>query len=310
MRLVVLLCLIMIFGCQNRRGIASSNRLQAGSYDFYLTHDGLQRKYILYLPQGYQNEKTYPLVMAFHGGGGNARIQATDRFYRLISSADKNGYVIVFPNGVGVNGGERLATWNAGLCCGQARDKKVDDVGFARELVKEISTKVKIDKRRVFATGISNGAMMSYRLACEAPDLIRSIAAVAGTDNTVSCPGQKTVSILHIHSLQDEHVRYQGGRGEAAVRDDIVNDFVSVPATIEKWVKRNGCQKDPARVFSNESAYCDEYSCKESTTVKLCVTKDGGHSWPGGSKPLPRGPQPSQAINATEVIWEFFANQK
>ncbi len=298
---------LFLVSCQAPRVSASRLPLGPGQFDLSLSHEGRERSYILYLPKGYSAEKQFPLVLAFHGGGGNARIQATDRFYQFISSADKHGYVVVFPNGTGALGGDRLATWNAGLCCGKARDNKVDDVGFVRALLRELAPQVSFDPKRVFATGMSNGAMMAYRLACEAPELIRAVGAVAGTDNTTSCAPKRAVSILHIHSLHDEHVNFNGGRGAAAAGADQVNEFVSVPATVAAWKKHNACGEAAERVSETALSYCDRYRCKDGARVQLCVTKDGGHSWPGGQKPLARGPRPSQAFNATELIWQFFS---
>lgn len=280
---------------------------QPGFFTYSILDGGRLRFYKLYVPKRYDTNKFYSLVVALHGGGGDMEIQSTDKYYKLISTADREDFVVLFPNGYSKFKSGKLGTWNAGKCCASARDEKIDDVGFIRKAVSNVQSQIKIDSKKVFATGMSNGAMMAYRLACEASDLFRAIAPVAGTDNTEKCQPAKGVSVLHIHSLKDEHVKFTGGRGDDAVAEEFITDFVSVPATVEKWVKLNGCQRPLTRRLAVKNAYCDEaVECRDGAIVRLCVTEDGGHSWPGGSKPLRRGPSPSKAIDATELAWKFF----
>jgi polyhydroxybutyrate depolymerase len=121
---------------------------------------------------------------------------------------------------------------------------------------------------------MSNGGMMSYRLACEAPHLFKEIAAVAGTDNTNSCTPTEPVDILHIHAKDDTLVKFEGGIGKDIPDPTQVNDFTSVDATIAKWVKLNECAQIPKRVLQKPGAYCDLYSgCKKGVRVQLCVTE-------------------------------------
>jgi polyhydroxybutyrate depolymerase len=167
---------------------------QPGDYRFTLVHDGLTRQYRVHVPASYTRQTPAPLLVALHGGGGNMDYQADDTTYGLISQFEREGFVAVFPNGYSALQSGKLATWNAGNCCGAARDKQVDDVGFIREMVRRITRQMTIDPQRIYATGMSNGAMMSYRLACEMSDVFSAIAAVAGTDNTRVCQPAKAVS--------------------------------------------------------------------------------------------------------------------
>jgi len=274
-----------------------------GDQDFTLQHGGLTRHYRVHVPPSYRPEQATALVLAFHGGGGNMAIQANDRYYGQISQADQLGYVVAFPNGYSRLPGGKLATWNAGACCGAARDKNIDDVGFVRALLAQLKQQLNVDPARVFADGISNGGMMSYRLACEMADSFTAIAAVAGTDNTLSCTPSRPVSVLHIHARDDDRVLFNGGAGSQATQ---MTDFVSVPKNMAKWAALNGCQPEPKRVLEVADAHCEAYSgCRGGAQVKLCVTETGGHSWPGGRKPL-GGAQGSNAISATELIGDFF----
>ncbi|WP_422018424.1 alpha/beta hydrolase family esterase [Roseateles sp.] len=266
------------------------------------------RKVLVHLPTRYDEAKPAPLVLAFHGGGGHAGYMADDEKYGLQKKADEAGFVVAFPNGYSKFPGGRLATWNAGGCCGDARDRNVDDVAFARAVVAAIQAKYAIDATRVFATGMSNGGMLVHRLACEAPDVFRAVASVAGTDATTSCAPSRPISVLHIHARDDDHVLFNGGAGPNAFRDERkVMAFVSVPETISRWVQRDHCATPAQRTLDTPGAFCETHTgCAGGTSVQLCVTDTGGHSWPGATT-VRRGKAPaSTALDANDVIWRFF----
>ncbi len=278
-----------------------------GDYIFSFSHNGLNRFYKIHVPKNYNFGGKGTLLLALHGGGGDMLHQSKDRFYKQISKSEADGYVVVFPNGYSKFSTGKYATWNAGKCCADARDKNIDDVGFIRELISKVSQQLNIDSKRIYSTGMSNGGMMSYRLACEMPETFQGIAAVAGTDNTIDCNPKSPISILHIHAKDDDHVLFNGGIGSEASDKAQITDFQSVPATITKWVKFNGCNEKPARVLETSGAYCDLYSgCKNNVKVQLCVTESGGHSWPGGEKFWKRGQSNSKAISANDIMWDFF----
>jgi polyhydroxybutyrate depolymerase len=288
------------------RSDAGGSIAGAGDYTFSMKHGGLERRYRVHVPKSYVPGKPVPLVFALHGGGGNMDYQATDEYYGLISKSEREGFVVVFPNGYSRLRSGKFATWNAGNCCGGARDANADDVGFIREVVADVTRRVSVDRSRIYATGMSNGGLMSYRLACEMSDVFSAIAPVAGTDNTRACSPTRAVSVLHIHARNDTHVLFDGGAGPGARDKSKVTDFTSVPATVAKWVGLNGCAPTPRRILDKPGVYCEVYApCRDKAEVQLCVTEGGGHSWPGGHKP--RGDEaPSQAISANDVMWEFF----
>jgi polyhydroxybutyrate depolymerase len=277
-----------------------------GDYTFTMEHGGATRMYRVHVPVNYSSSRPTPMVLSFHGGGGNMEYQADDKYYGLITKSENAGFIAVFPNGSSRLRSGKLATWNAGICCGRARDENVDDVGFVREIVVQLKTRLNIDPNRIFANGMSNGGMMSYRLACEMADTFRAIAAVAGTDGTKQCSPSRPVSILHIHARDDDRVLFNGGAGKESQQ---MADFVSVPDTVAKWVRQNGCNATPTRVLDRPGATCDAYrDCRDGTEVRLCVTDSGGHSWPGGVK-VRTGEPGSTAINATDVIWDFYSTR-
>jgi polyhydroxybutyrate depolymerase len=283
--------------------------IKPGDYRFSFQHNGLTRTYRVHLPASYKPAIAVPLLFALHGGGGNMDFQADDAKYGLISKSEHEGFVVVFPNGYSKLPGGKLATWNAGNCCAAARDEQVDDVGFIREVLTRVTQQVNVDYKRMYATGMSNGAMMAYRLACEMSEVFSGIAAVAGTDNTKSCEPDMPVSVLHIHAKNDSHVLFNGGAGPDSVKASLVTNYVSVADTIVKWTKLNACALPPNRTLNNPAAFCQVYApCAGGSEVQLCVTETGGHSWPGGEK-LRGSEPPSQAISAVDVMWDFFNRQ-
>ena len=274
-----------------------------GDYRFSFVHDGLTREYLVHVPKSYRGGPT-PMLLALHGGGGDADFQADDSKYKLIGKSEQAGFIVVFPNGYSRMPSGILATWNAGACCGPAVKNSIDDVGFIRTVIARVEQQANVDRRRIFATGMSNGAMMSWRLACEAPE-IRAIAAVEGTDNTGSCHPAHPVAAIEFHSLDDDHVPLNGGKGDLSIAQV---DFVSVPATQAKWVKLDRADAQAKRVLTVAGAHCDLHAAKTGgAPVELCLTDTGGHSWPGGGTQQDRK-QPSMAISANDLMWNFFSS--
>jgi polyhydroxybutyrate depolymerase len=273
-----------------------------GDYRFSFVHGGITREYLVHVPRSYRGAPT-PMLIALHGGGGDADFQANDSKYKLISKSEQAGFIAVFPNGYSRFPSGILATWNAGTCCGKAQESKIDDVGFIRAMIARVESQASIDRRRIFATGMSNGAMLSWRLACEAPE-IRAIAPVAGTDNTPTCRPPRPVPVIEFHAADDDHVPFNGGFG---VGPSHVN-FVSVPATQAKWVQIDRADASAKRVLSVSGAHCDLHAPQRGgAPVELCVTDTGGHSWPGGGAQQGRK-QPSMAISANDLMWNFFSS--
>lgn len=269
---------------------------------------GQARLFMVHVPPGYRPGQPMPVVLAFHGGGGSMELQADDSRYGLLSKSDSAGFIAVFPNGHSGLPGHHLATWNAGGCCGSARDSGSEDVAFVRALIGHLKQRLSVDAGRVYAIGMSNGGMMSHRLACELSDQLAGIAAVAGTDATSSCQPRRPISVLMIHALDDDHVLYQGGAGPKAFRDTSkVMDFVSVPETERRWVQRNQCSATAQPVLERPGASCVRYSgCADGVQVQRCTTETGGHSWPGSDRSRPGKEKPSQALDANDMIWAFF----
>ncbi len=264
----------------------------ASDYSYNLNHDGLERNYLVHTPNTYKESVSAPMIIVFHGLTGTAQYAAKDSVYHWITKSNKEGFIAVFPNGMS-------SSWNAGNCCGYASSNNIDDVGFIRDVISDMESKFNINSNRIYATGMSNGGMFSHRLACDLADELAGIASVAGSDSTKVCYPANPIQILHIHAINDNVVSYNGGGSM----------FASVPETISRWVNRNNCDISPKHVAGN-GVYYDLYTgCDSNVQIKLFVTSEGGHSWPGSSTGL-LGATPSTAISATDEIWAFFNNSE
>jgi polyhydroxybutyrate depolymerase len=266
-----------------------------------LNYGGLERTYILHVPPAYEEGQPAALVLSLHGGGGNADLhRRMDGFDEL---ADEKGFIVVYPNGTGKLQ-DALLTWNGGTCCGYAQENEVDDVGFLRALIAELESEYAIDPRRIYVTGISNGGIMAYRLACEASDLIAAIAPVAGTLNYEPCQPARPVSVIHFHGTDDTHLPYDGGVGADSLTGVSYN---SVAYSLRIWLDFDQCPPVP-QTESFADIRHDAYACAEQTAVELYTILGGKHAWPGSAGPAWRGgDEPTQTISASQLIWEFFA---
>ncbi len=272
-----------------------------------IEHDGLTRTYLLHLPPAYDGHKPLPLVLVFHGGLGNA--QALAGHVGMEAQADEHGFILVYPNGAGRT--SRALTWNAGYCCGYALEHKIDDVGFVRALLDKLQTELVIDPKRVYAAGISNGAMLVYRLAAELPADFAAVAPIAGTVGGQAEGGPRVlipepsypVSIIAFHGKEDQNVPYAGGMGKDSVERRV---DMSVADSIAFWISADGCDNDPTtETLAEGNVIKDTYiNCWSGTNVVLFTIVDGGHEWPGAERGLlDRGPV---ELDATEEMVDFF----
>lgn len=262
--------------------------------------DGQEREYLLYLPSNFEATSPLPVVLVFHGGGGNA--EATVEITGFNHQADESGFVVVYPNGSG-RLENSLLTWNGGYCCGYAMENEVDDVAFVRALIDDLNATFPLDRRRIYATGVSNGGILAYYLACELSDRIAAIGAVSGTHNLTDCQPERPVPVIHFHGTDDQNILYEGGYGPRSLTEV---DYASVSHTVGFWVDHNGCQGQPSEEQFGRIFHTVYAECRGSSAVELYTIHDGGHAWPGGRKPRPRADEPTQEISATELLWAFF----
>lgn len=304
----------LVFASPVGSALAARN-LQPGDYEFSLTHDERIRTYLVHVP-AHQPEALLPVVVNFHGGGGAAAGQRDHS--QMNRTADREGFIAVYPNGTGILS-DRLLTWNAGTCCGYAMSHHIDDVGFTLALLDDLATKTPIDRRRVYATGHSNGAMMAYRMAADASDHIAAIAAVAGAMVVTDFHPSRPMPIMHIHSTDDPRALYYGGLGPPFPFTNNRVMHPNVETMLAQWRAFDKCPKDAqvAPTISgkpgspDEGITATEYTwspCVAATEVVFWKFTGSGHVWPGGEQRYPkllgRG---TDLIDANQVMWRFFS---
>ncbi|MBI2331319.1 MAG: dienelactone hydrolase family protein [Chloroflexi bacterium] len=266
-----------------------------------LNHDNIERSYILYTPANLDVSSSVPVVFVFHGGGGNA--ENAMRMSGMNEIADQQGFLVVYPNGTS-RFEDKLFTWNGGDCCGFAQENQMDDVGFVRAIIGDLQTVTNIDPKRVYASGMSNGGIMSYRLACEAADIFAAITSVSGTLNVSPCNPTENISVMHFHGTDDQHIPYNGGVGSESLVD--IN-FVSVQSTVDFWAAFNGCNSQPQTNSFEDVQHQVWDRCAGSSSVELYTIIGGKHAWPGSEgSGWAGGDEPTQSISASQLIWEFF----
>lgn len=282
------------------RGAAPQRLGEQGDSRHEMHYGGRTRTYRVHVPPHLPVDTPVPLVLAFHGRLGTGA--AEEKLTGLDAVADREGFVVVYPDGVG-------RSWNAGHGVGRAERLGVDDVGFVGALLDTLGRQLPIDRRRVYATGMSNGAIFVHRLACELSTRIAAVASVAGAmaaGEAERCHTARPVSVLMIHGTGDRYVPWNGGTTRGGGRVE------SVPATLHAWLARDACPAaaPPRVLLSRGDARCVTYGpCAAATTVALCTISGGGHTWPGGIQQLPRamvGPT-SRDLDASSLIWRFFA---
>jgi len=271
---------------------------------------GRSRTYLVHEPPKQGKSRPRPLVLVFHGGGSNA--EAMMHFSGLDETADRAGFITVYPNGTGRY--RNRYTWNAGRCCAYAQWNDVDDVSFARELIRELKRDYPVDPQRIYAAGMSNGAMMAYRLASELADELAAIAPVAGAMATETCRPSRPVSVVHFHGTEDQFAPFEGGFGQRSL---VKVSHLSVEHSIQAWVAANGCIKDPvefwlpSRVSDGTKVQSKSYgNGNEGAEVLLYVVEGGGHTWPGRQSPLKRLGKSTQNISANDLMWAFFQRHR
>lgn len=306
---VVLLTCLLLAGCVDEAPYPEQpgytwedwlNRERLVDWDTMVV-DGRTRTFIVHLPPHHESsDSLLPLVIGLHGTGGSA-LQFSQH-YNFSKLADDAGFIAVYPNGVRSDGRIGIRTWNAGNCCDFAVRENIDDVRFIQELIAELTERYRVNPKRVYATGMSNGGMMAYRLAAEIPEQIAAIAPVSGT-MVFDPPADQSrpVPVLHLHSVLDQIIPYHGGTNPLGYY------FPPVDSVLNVWAGRNGCLPD-ARVTEENDNYMQMQWVDESGTPLIVhyTTQDGGHSWPGGQQVRPNAAPPSTAIDANKLIWDFF----
>ncbi len=268
-----------------------------------------RRSYIVFTPDAPRAPAAgWPLVVALHGGGGTAEQMMS--FSRFNALAAREGFAVAYPQGTG-------RRWNDGRVFRGRGETDSDDVAFIRAVVADIAAKgTALNRKRIFAAGISNGGFMSFRLACDAADLFAAVAPVTATmpaDLGPRCAPSAPVAVLVINGTADPLVPYEGGQVRAMF--SLRGEIWSTDRTIAFWAKQNRCAAPPdvraladrdiedgSRVVDISHARC------AGPRVRLLRIEGGGHTWPGGMQYLPAAwiGTTNRDIDASEEIWRFF----
>ena len=294
------------------------------------------RGYDLVLPASHVCGRPIAVVLVLHGGGGNKEgmrklacadgdVASPECLHRVAAAA---GMAVVFANGSNGPGGKLLnkngvRTWNAGggqdgaICVsGFACTRGIDDIAYVRALVADLATRIAVDPKRVFATGISNGAAMSHRLACQAADVVAAIAPVAGQNQfaLAGCTPSQPVAVLDIHGTLDACWPYAGGEGGCLQR----GRYVAVASTLAGWAARNGCDATPtatalaplAGVRDGTSVVRHDYTgCVADGALAHLEVVGNGHYWPRGhayARGAVAGGVMSRQLDTGRAIVDFF----
>ncbi len=250
-----------------------------------LASGGRQRTAKVYVPS-IPAGAPVPLLMVLHGAGSDsARFEAKTGYDEL---ADREKFIVVYPDGV-LAGGSMSRTWNAGRCCPPASTSGVDDVSFLLAVLDRLEATYRVDARRVYAVGHSNGAMMAQRLGCEVATRFAAVASVAGALEIPACMPQLPVAMLEIH-----------GRADPAV------PMADAMSGVETWRRADGC-KTEVDVIAAGAVTTRSWRCAEHTEVRIIEISGADHPWPGGRTPPPAGQRASDALDASAVTWAFLS---
>lgn len=283
--------------------------LTSAIYTNYETiiHNTIARTYKTHIPACYNPTTPTPLVIALHGGGGNG--DTIEKQLDMNAKAEEECFIALYPDGSSQtapthqhwNAGPRITDWYSYI-------QNINDTDFISTLIEKMKTDYSIDENKVYVTGVSNGAMMAYRLACEISNKITAIAPIAGGILNITCTPSEPVSIIHFHGLDDKMYPFDGG-----VSCAVPDNFKSVPNTIQDWIAIDHCQNQPIITYRLGEASCETYNgCDSSTEITLCTIENGGHTIPGGYVfPIEKFSgvgKVTEDINAMDEMWAFFEN--
>ena len=292
----MLLVVLVIAGMQVGDAVAQTTTSSGTTLERSLSFDGLERTFRVHVPDAIAPASGYPALIVLHGGTGNGRqIERSSGFSEL---ADQFGFVAVYPDGTGSV--DMRYTWNADNCCGFAHRQDVDDVGFISALIDELIANYDVDPSRVYVTGFSNGAMMTFRLACELSDRIAAAAPYAGALNTDSCAATNPVPILIMNGDADQNVPVAGGtsdeRGSASQAERIDNPTAFA---VQTWVQIDACSGSPVSTNDTEALVTTYSGCAGGTEVEQVLIHGWDHHWPSIANGSP--------VDGAAMIWAFVS---
>ncbi|MCB9477624.1 MAG: prolyl oligopeptidase family serine peptidase [Deltaproteobacteria bacterium] len=280
--------------------------LIAGDHELVYKYDGIERSYLVHIPPQIEDASKgngLPVIVALHGGG--MRAEQMSRYTSLNARGDELGIIILYPEGTGLLG--EVTFWNAGNCCGKPMEDDVDDVGFILNTIKHLSARSFVDFNRLYATGISNGGMMAYRLACEVPEVFAGIAPVSGALNFDGCDPSTPISVIAFHGTDDERVPYDGGEGTTDDSELLTSDTdnASVEDSLEVFRDADNCESTP-EIETSGVVELATWSCDDETVVARVKIEGGEHEWPVDGEANWLSLVGESGGDANLLMWNFF----
>ena len=282
---IFLFSLFFTFSCSSDEFEKDSYDKDGNSFDGpieTITHNGLERKYIIYTPQGYDGTSKLPLLLNFHGFSGLAGEYMS--YTNMTPIADSENFILVYPQGSDLDGSSH---WNAALNGGDNKSE-VDDLGFIEALINKLSSENLIDTNRVYAVGYSNGGMMSYALACYKSNLISAIGSVSGYMLQTECTPSHSIPLIKFHGTTDY---YDGG-----------GVYNSVDSVLNFWVNFNNTDLDPIiNNIDDNGTSIVSYKYKNgdnSVSVEHYKIIGGEHVWFNND---------FNGKNTGQLIWDFLS---
>ena len=277
--------------------------LASGARSVTTTFGGQTRTYYLYVPASVAaNPNTpVPLVVALHGGMGSGSQLANTS--QLNPEADKHGFVVAYPDGLllPTAKGTNVRTWNAGGCCNPAMSKGVDDVGYVASVIEALEKATAIDASHVVIGGHSNGAILTWRMACERPQVMTHAVIVEGALMVPSCTPDRGVNLTQIHGDADTFLPLAGGVGNGLSG----TNFTSAAASRAMWTTGQHCAS-PSQSSGDHLTITTWADCAGGTTTKQVIIAGGTHAW-AGADPANSADflgAPSPYLSATQVFVE------
>jgi polyhydroxybutyrate depolymerase len=293
-----------------------SSSMQPGQEKVTLQSGGTERWYLRHVPAAHDGTTPVPVVVDFHGYSEGADIHAA---YTLLGAfGDEKGFVTLTPHGAGV-----VPMWQNAVGS--------PDMTFVGDMLDEVGADLCIDTARIYATGLSNGAMMTSAVSCDLADRFAAAAPVAGVVAISDCQPGRAVPVVAFHGTDDPFLDFEGGFGPGVANlptpdgsgtiGDSANDpdasipgladiSLTVPEVLAQWADRNGCRDaDPDEESVADDVTLVRFDCPEGAEVELYRVERGGHTWPGtaglvGAEPIVG--RTTQSIDADEIMWEFF----
>jgi polyhydroxybutyrate depolymerase len=317
LRIIVLFGVLIltgsIFGSIAYERFKRSGPIASGSDSFALRFGGLERHYVVHVPGSYDGRTRIPVVVMLHGAGGTAKGAMEETGWT--GKADEAGFLAVFPEATPPDRSRsaRFLTnpqvWNDGSGRGHAGLRGVEDVGFVNAVIDDLCSKFLVDERRIFVTGFSNGASMTFRVGAELSGRIAAIAPVSGHFWLNISRLDNPVSLIYIIGTEDPLNPLEGG--ETRTPWGIAEKKPRVEESVLKWARLLECPSEPKLLNDRDGVKVVLYGPgREGSELFYYTIADMGHTWPGGKSLLPERlvGRTSNRIRATDVIWDFFQN--